>query len=64
MIFYYYCTDANKKQDDIILPPPLVPMKVVDDFEDVDRELEAELENMDLDDIESTVTHLFSFISK
>jgi len=32
-------------------------MKIVDDFEDVDKELEDELENMNLDDIESTVTH-------
>lgn len=29
----------------------------MDDFEDVDKELEEELENMDLDDIGSTVTH-------
>jgi len=32
-------------------------MKIVDDFEDVDKELEEELENMNLDDIESTVTY-------
>lgn len=29
----------------------------MDDFEDVAKELEEELENMDLDDIGSTVTH-------
>lgn len=49
--------DVDKKQEDNILPPPLIPMKIVDDFEDVDKELEDELENMNLDDIESTVTH-------
>lgn len=49
--------DVDKKQEDVILPPPLIPMKIVDDFEDVDKELEEELENMNLDDIESTVTH-------
>jgi len=32
-------------------------MKIVDDFEDVDKELEEELENMNLDDIGSTVTY-------
>lgn len=48
-------TDTDEKQDDIILPPPLIPMKIVDDFEDVDKELEEEIENMNLDDIESTV---------
>jgi len=48
---------VDKKQEDNILPPPLIPMKIVDDFEDVDKELEEELENMNLDDIESTVTH-------
>lgn len=32
-------------------------MKIVDDFEDVDKELEEELENMNLDDMESTVRH-------
>jgi len=47
--------DIDKKQDDIILPPPLIPLKIKDDFEDVDKELEEELENMDLNDIESTV---------
>jgi len=49
--------DEDKKHDDIILPPPLIPMKIVDDFEDVDKELEEELENMNFDDIESTVIH-------
>lgn len=49
------CIDVDKKQDDIILPPPLIPVKIAEDFEDVDKELEEELENMDLDDIESTV---------
>jgi len=38
-----------------VISPPLVPLKIKDDFEDVDKELEDELENMDLDDIESTV---------
>lgn len=47
--------DSDKKQDDVILPPPLIPIKIVDDFEDVDKELEEEIENMNLDDIESTV---------
>lgn len=49
--------DVDKKQEDVILQPPLIPMKIVDDFEDVDKELEEELENMNLDDMESTVTH-------
>jgi hypothetical protein len=30
-------------------------MKIIDNFEDVDKELEEEIENMNLDDIESTV---------
>lgn len=33
-------------------------MKIVDDFEEVDKELEEELENMDLDDVESTVINI------
>lgn len=32
-----------------------MPQKIVDDFEDVDKELEEELENMNLDEIETTV---------
>lgn len=56
MCFKYL--DTEKKQDDVILPPPLIPMKVVsDDFEDVDKELEEELQNMNFDDIESTVSN-------
>lgn len=46
---------VDKKQDEIILPTPLFPMKIVNNFEDVDKELEEELENMDLDDLTSTV---------
>uniref|UniRef100_A0A2S2P3V5 Coatomer subunit beta' n=1 Tax=Schizaphis graminum TaxID=13262 RepID=A0A2S2P3V5_SCHGA len=45
---------VEKKQEDVILPPPLIPTKIVDDFEDVDKELEEELENMNLDEIGST----------
>jgi len=58
MWFYFKCLDVDKKQDDIILPPPLIPLKVVDDFEDVDKELEEELENMDLDDDVQSMVHI------
>lgn len=37
------------------MPTPILPQKIVDDFEDVDKELEEELENMNLDEIETTV---------
>lgn len=56
----FECLDVEKKQDDIILlPSPLIPKKIeiVDDFEDVDKELEDELENMNLDEIETTVNY-------
>lgn len=48
---------VDKNKDDIILPSPLIPTKIADDFEEVDKELEEELENMDLDDVESTVIY-------
>lgn len=58
IILCFKCLDVNKKTDDIILPPSLIPLKVKDNiYEDVDKELEAELENLDLDDVESTVTN-------
>lgn len=52
---YLKILDADKKLDDILVPSQLVPQKIVDDFEDVDKELEEELENMNLDEVETTV---------
>lgn len=52
---YFEYIDVDKKQDDILLSPQIMPQKIIDDFEDVDKELEEELENMNLDEIETTV---------
>lgn len=56
-VYTYLDVDKKKEEDTIILPPPLIPIIIEDeDIDDVDKELEKELENMNFDDIESTVT--------